>query len=157
ANGWTFVWTMTAVGAAHVCLRRVEPPAIFDHARRERITMLCAAPTVLIGLANAPADLKSGVPRGVRVFAAGAPPAAGPIARLEEDLGWTITQVYGLTETAPFITICEPRPEHDGLSRDERAAVKARQGVELVTSGEVRVVDDRGVEVPHDGSTMGEI
>src|SRR6202012_4994542 len=39
----------------------------------------------------------------------------------------------------------------------ERAIVKARQGVELLTSGELRVVDDAGTEVPADGATLGEI
>jgi fatty-acyl-CoA synthase len=157
ANGWTFVWTVTAAGATHVCLRKVDAASVLDHVKRERITMLCAAPTVLIGLANAPAEIRRDVPAGVRVLTAGAPPAAVTIARIEGEYGWTVTHVYGLTETAPFITVCEPRPEHADLQADGRASVKARQGVELVTSGEVRVVDDRADEVPHDGATMGEI
>ncbi|HQZ40473.1 MAG TPA: AMP-binding protein, partial [Vicinamibacterales bacterium] len=61
------------------------------------------------------------------------------------------------TETAPFITVCEPRPEQAGLTATERAVIKARQGVELLTSGELRVVDDEGREVPRDGATVGEI
>ena len=157
ANGWTYVWTITAVGATHVCLGKVDAASVFDHVSRERITMLCAAPTVLIGLANAPPGIRGDVPRGVRVITAGAPPAAATIARIEGEYGWNVTHAYGLTETAPFITVSEPRPEHATLSPDERAAVKARQGVELVTSGELRVVDERGDEVPHDGRTMGEI
>src|SRR6476660_7526713 len=148
ANGWTFVWTVTAVGATHVCLRKVDPAAVFETIRRERITTLCAAPTVLIGLANAPAEVRGDVPTGIRVLTAGAPPAAATIARIEGDYGWTVTHVYGLTETAPFITVCEPREEHDALSLPERAAIKARQGVELVTSGEIRVVDEHGCDVP---------
>jgi fatty-acyl-CoA synthase len=147
ANGWTFVWTVTAAGATHVCLRKVDAASVLDHIRRERITMLCAAPTVLIGIANAPAELRRDVPSGVRVLTAGAPPAAATIARIEGEYGWSVTHVYGLTETAPFITVCEPRPEHADLTPDGHASIKARQGVELVTSGKVRVVDDRGGEV----------
>jgi fatty-acyl-CoA synthase len=157
ANGWTFTWIVTAAGGTHVCLRKVEPSAVFALAKQERITMLCAAPTILIGLANAPDEMKAGVPRGVRVLTAGAPPAAVTIQRLEEGLGWHVTHVYGLTETAPFITVCEPRPEHLALAPEERAVIKARQGVELITSGELRVVSETGEEVPHDGETMGEI
>jgi len=157
ANGWTFVWTVTAAGAVHVCLRKVEPRAVFERIAAERITTLCAAPTVLIGIANAPAEQRRGAPRGIRVLTAGAPPAAATIQRVEGDLGWVITQVYGLTETAPFITVCEPRPEHEMLGPEASAAVKARQGVELLTSGELLVVDPAGAEVPHDGRTMGEI
>jgi fatty-acyl-CoA synthase len=157
ANGWTFTWIVTAVGGTHVCLRRVEPPRIFEALAGEKITMLCAAPTVLIGIANAPDDLRRGAPRGVRVLTAGAPPAAATIARVEGELGWDITHVYGLTETAPFITVCEVRPEHASLAPAERAVIKARQGVELVTSGELLVVDEHHHEVPHDGATVGEI
>lgn len=157
ANGWTFVWTVTAAGATHVCLRKVEPRAVFELMAKERITILCAAPTVLISLANAPEDLRRTAPRGISVVTAGAPPAASTIQRLEDELGWTIIHVYGLTETTPFITVCEPRPEHAELSSAERAKIKARQGVELITSGELRVVDDDGNEVPRDGATQGEI
>ena len=202
ANGWTFVWTVTAAGATHICLRKVEPRAIFTTIRDEQATMLCAAPTVLIAIANAPADVRSILvpeaapvavavepvasqsqsrwpfrrkeaptangasaaptaappPRQkVRVLTAGAPPAAATIERIEGELGWEITHVYGLTETAPFITICEPLPAHAALAPAALATQKARQGVELITSGELLVVDENGQEVPHDGQTLGEI
>jgi len=156
-NGWTFVWIITAVGGTHICLRRVEPARIVELVNREKATMLCAAPTVLIGVANAPAEARQGVRRGLRVFTAGAPPAAATISRIEGEFGWEIIHVYGLTETAPFITICEARPEHAALSAEERAVLKARQGVELITSGELLVIDDDGHEVPWDGQTLGEI
>lgn len=157
ANGWTFIWIVTAIGGTHVCLRKVEPSTVFDFINRERISMLCAAPTVLIGIANAPQDIRKESRRGVRVMTAGAPPAAATIERVENELGWTIIQAYGLTETSPFITICEPRPEHRELSTAERALIKACQGVELLTSGELSVKGDDGKEVPHDGQTIGEI
>src|SRR5207253_8774847 len=138
--------------ARHICLRRVEPKRVFELARDEHVTTLCAAPTVLIGLAGAaPADRGGDVPKGIQVFTAGAPPAAATIGRIEGEFAWEIIHVYGLTETAPFITICEARPEHASLPPEERAVLKARQGVELITSGELSVVDDDGQEVPWDG------
>ncbi|MBV9625353.1 MAG: long-chain-fatty-acid--CoA ligase [Acidobacteria bacterium] len=157
ANGWTFVWTVTAVGGTHVCLRRVDPSFAFRLIKEESISVLCAAPTVLICLANAPGNTRRNTRPGVRVLTAGAPPAAATIARIEGELGWEITHIYGLTETSPFISICEPRPHHQNLSVQDRAVFKARQGVELVTSGELRVIDTDGNEVPHDGTTVGEI
>jgi fatty-acyl-CoA synthase len=157
ANGWTFTYTVTAVGGVHVCLRAVDAPRIYDAVVRERVTHLCAAPTVLIGIANGPEALRRSVPRGVRLITAGAPPAAATIERLESELGWEVTQAYGLTETAPFISICEPLPEHAALSAADHATIKARQGVELITSGELRVVDEHLRDVPSDGKTMGEI
>jgi fatty-acyl-CoA synthase len=157
ANGWTFVWIVTAAGGTHVCLRKVDPPGVYRLISGERITMFCAAPTVLIGIAAADESLRADAPRGIRILTAGAPPAAHTIERIESLLGWTLTHVYGLTETAPLITVCEPRPEHGSLPPSERARVKARQGVELLTSGELRVVDENGRDVPRDGQTVGEI
>ena len=157
ANGWTFTWTVTAMGGRHVCLRKVDPAAVFRLVADEGITFLCAAPTVLIGLANAADTLKAGVPGGVRVLTAGAPPAAATIQRIEESLGWDVQQLYGLTETSPFMTVSENLPEHAALPPADRARQKARQGVEQVTAGEVRVVHDTGADVPHDGQTQGEI
>lgn len=157
ANGWTFVWINTARGMTHVCLRKVDPTEIYKLIKTERISMFCAAPTVLISIANAPEEVREGAPRGVRLFTAGAPPAAATIELVEKELGWELAHVYGLTETAPLITFCEMRPEHADLSLEDRAKVKARQGVELVSSGEVRVVDEQGNEVPADGATLGEI
>src|SRR5487761_437887 len=127
ANGWTFVWIITAAGGTHICLPKVEPARVFDLVRQEKVGWMCAAP------------------------------AAATIERMEGELGWEVTQVYGLTETAPFITICEPRPEHAKLGLTERGIIKALTGVELITSGELRVVDTDGKDVPGDGQTLGEI
>jgi fatty-acyl-CoA synthase len=157
ANGWTYTWVVTAAGATHVCLRKVEPPRVFELIRRERITWMCAAPTVLISLASCPGEERGEGPPGVHVATAGAPPAAATIERLEGEFGWEVTQVYGLTETAPFITVCEARPEHRELDLADRAVIKARQGVELLTSGELTVFDSEGNEVRWDGETIGEI
>src|SRR5207248_1649080 len=145
-----FAYIITHSGASVVCAHE-------DYFAAERVTMMCAAPTVLIGLANAPAGVRAGAPTGVHVITAGAPPAAATIERIEGELGWTVTQVYGMTETAPFITVCEPRPDHAALALADRARIKARQGVELITSGEIRVVDEQMNDVPADGQTLGEI
>ncbi len=157
ANGWTFVWIVTAIGATHICLRKVQPSAVFEKIKQESVSMLCAAPTVLIGIAHAPGKLRREARRGVRVLTAGAPPAATTIERIEGELGWVITQAYGLTETSPFIAICESRPEHEKLLCTERSVIKACQGVELLTSGELRVVDEEGHDIPQNGEAIGEI
>jgi fatty-acyl-CoA synthase len=157
ANGWTYTWTVTAAAGVHVCLRKVDPAEVFRLIREENVTWLSAAPTVLISLASASPATRGEVPPGVHVVTAGAPPAAATIERLEGEFGWEITQAYGLTETAPFITVCAPLPEHEALPAADRAVVKARQGVELLTSGELRVVNDDGTEVVPDGQHLGEI
>ena len=157
ANGWTYTWTVTAAAGTHICLPKIDAGPVFGLIRDEGVRWLCAAPTVLIALANAPAQARGDVPAGVHVVTAGAAPAAATIERLEGEFGWEVTHVYGLTETSPFITVCAPLPEHDDLAPADLAIVKARQGVELLTSGELRVADLDGREVPADGQSLGEI
>src|SRR5438094_3063761 len=148
ANGWTFVWIITAAGGRHICLPKVEPARVFDLVRSEHVGWLCAAPTVLISLANAPASARGDVPKGVQVITAGAPPAAATIERMEGELGWEVTQVYGLTETSPFLTICEPRPEHPYMSTAYPTLTQARLGGDVTRACEPRGVDGHGKDVP---------
>lgn len=101
ANGWTYTWTVTAAGATHVCLPAMDPARAFELVRDEQVTWLCAAPTVLIMLSNASESQRGEVPSGVHVVTAGASPASDTIERLEDGFGWTVTHVYGLTETTP--------------------------------------------------------
>ena len=75
-----------------------------------------------------------------------------------EALGFRINHVYGLTETYGPITICEWQPRVGRASASsERARLKARQGVHMVTADAVRVVDAEMNDVPADGETMGEV
>jgi fatty-acyl-CoA synthase len=163
-NGWTYPWAVTAAGATHVCLPKVDPAAIFDLIEREGVTHFCGAPTVLIGLANFP-DARA-FPHPVHVITAGAPPAPTTIVQMEA-LGSTITQVYGLTETYGPVTVCTWQSQWDAWPAVERARQKAKQGVPFVTVGatDVRVVSTDEtlgyphvlVDVPADGATQGEI
>jgi fatty-acyl-CoA synthase len=159
-NGWCFPWAVTAAGATHVCLPRVDPRAVFALIEREAVTNFCAAPTVLIALANHPDARPFSHP--VHVVTAGAPPAPTTIAQMEA-LGATITQVYGLTETYGPITVCAWQSQWDATDTAGRARQKARQGVPMITvgAGDIRVVEPRDdaelVDVPSDGATPGEI
>jgi fatty-acyl-CoA synthase len=161
-NGWCFPWAVTAAGATHVCLPKVDPARIFALIEREGVTHFCGAPTVLIALANHPAARP--FPHTISVTTAGAPPAPTTIAQMEA-LGATITHVYGLTETYGPVTVCAWQAQWDGLPPAERARLKARQGVGMLTVGadDVRVVVPGGgeagplVDVPADGATPGEI
>jgi fatty-acyl-CoA synthase len=153
-NGWCFTWAVTAAGATHVCLRKVDPPLVWRLIDEEGVTHLNGAPTVLVMLASDPAAKQ--LERPVLVTTAGAPPPPAVIERTEA-LGFQINHVYGLTETYGPITICEWNPAWDELGTQERARLKARQGVHYVSADPVRVVDAELRDVPADGETMGEI
>jgi fatty-acyl-CoA synthase len=153
-NGWCFPWAVTARGATHICLRKVDPPLIWRLIGDEGVTHFNGAPTVLVMLSTDPAAAP--VERPVLVTTAGAPPSPTIIARMQE-LGFEINHVYGLTETYGPITICDWHPEWEALDAEERARRKSRQGVAMVTADRVRVVDDELRDVPADAATMGEV
>jgi fatty-acyl-CoA synthase len=153
-NGWCFTWAVTALGATHVCLARVDPPVVWELFDEVGVTHLCGAPTVLVMLGSDPAARP--LDRPIMVTTAGAPPPPAVIQRTEA-LGFRINHVYGLTETYGPITVCEWKPVWDELEDEARARMKARQGVAFVTADAVRVVDEAMRDVPADGETMGEI
>jgi fatty-acyl-CoA synthase len=153
-NGWCFTWAVTAVGARHVCLPKVDPPVVWKLIPDEGITHLNGAPTVLVMLCADEAAHRLDPP--VQVTTAGAPPPPAVLSRAEA-LGFRINHVYGLTETYGPITVCEWHAEWDLAGDEERARLRARQGVAFVTSDPVRVVDDEMEDVPLDGETMGEV
>ena len=153
-NGWCFTWGVTAVGGTHVCLRRVEPGAIWDALDRQGVTHYNGAPTVQIGVVNHPRAHR--LDRQVTVTVAGAPPSPTLLGKLKE-LNLRPVHVYGLTETYGPHTVCAWRPEWNQLPADEQARLAARQGQGYMLFDLVRVVDEQMRDVPRDGQTLGEV
>ncbi|WP_375176539.1 acyl-CoA synthetase [Marinobacter mobilis] len=156
-NGWCYPWTVTALAGTHVCLRRVDPERILRLIREHQVTHMCGAPIVLNALLNVPEAAKGGIDHVVSAMTAGAAPPAQVIGAIEE-MGIRITHVYGLTEVYGPVTVCAWKSKWDELSLDERAVIKARQGVRYPTLAGMMVGDPNTMDpVPKDGKTIGEI
>ncbi|WP_445156991.1 acyl-CoA synthetase [Halomonas sp. E14] len=156
-NGWCFPWTIAANAGVSVCLRRVDPKKITDLIADEKVTHFSGAPIVLNGLVNLPAEQKREFGHAVKVTTAGAAPPASVIAGVEK-LGIEVTHVYGLTEVYGPVTVCAWREAWDELSLEQRAKIKARQGVRYHMLEALCVADPNTLEpVPKDGETIGEI
>ena len=156
-NGWGGVWAVTAVGATHVCLPRIEPARIVALIDSLGVTMACSAPTVLVMLANDPAAAGWRPRRPLRWYVGGSAPPAAVIEEAEQRLGLEVVHVYGLTETSPWLTVAEWRREWQELEPSRRAALKARQGIGQLLAGEVRVVRPDLTDVAADAREVGEI
>ncbi|WP_029010244.1 acyl-CoA synthetase [Azospirillum halopraeferens] len=156
-NGWCFPWTLAVVAGTSVCLRAVRAESVLAAIRDERVTHFCGAPIVLNMINNAPAELRAGIDHPVKVMTAGAAPPAAVIAGMER-MGWEVTHVYGLTEVYGPVTLCVWHDRWNGLPLDDKAALKARQGVRGPMLEAVMVADPATLEpVPRDGRTMGEV
>jgi len=156
-NGWCFPWTLAAVAGASVCLRHVRDDAVYSAIKKHQVSHFCGAPVVLNTLINAADELKQGVDHKVSAMTAGAAPPAAVIAGME-NMGFSVTHVYGLTETYGPCVVCAPKEEWQDISIEERAEMLARQGVRAPLQDQVMAADPETMEpVPKDGKTMGEI
>jgi fatty-acyl-CoA synthase len=151
-NGWGGVYALTGVGGTHVVLRAIDAAEIYRLIETEGVTFACMAPAVLRAILDYPHKEKHHVRTRPRFAVAGAPPPAAFIERLEVELGWEFIQLYGLTETAPLLTV--NRPDHH--TRPDDWARRARAGVPGL-GVEIRVVDENGQLVPQDDRSVGEI
>ncbi|MCY7307773.1 MAG: acyl-CoA synthetase [Rhodoferax sp.] len=157
ANGWCFLWTLALRAGVNVCLRKVEPQAVFDAMRTHAVTHYCGAPIVHGMLVNAPDAMKHGLRAGIKAMVAGAAPPASMIEGMEQ-MGFDLTHVYGLTEVCGPATACAKHDSWDALDIGERSRLNARQGVRYHLECDARVLDPQTMlPVPQDGETMGEI
>lgn len=153
-NGWCAPWGVTGAASTHVCLRAVRGDAVWDAIDTLGVTHMCGAPTVLSTIAGA--SEAHPLVRDLRITTAGAPPSPTIIATME-DLGITVTHVYGLTEVYGPFTIAEVQDGWSELPTQERARLLSRQGVGMLQADSVRVVDADMQDVPADGETFGEL
>ncbi|MGB0498008.1 MAG: acyl-CoA synthetase [Rubricella sp.] len=156
-NGWCFPWSLSAVAGTHVCLRQVRAGAMWDAIAEHGVTHMCGAPIVMSTLLNATEDEKRETDHTVEFFTAAAPPPESVLAAMA-DAGFNVTHLYGLTECYGPSVINEWHLEWDDLPGQERAKLKARQGVRYAALENLDVLDpETGDPVPADGATMGEV
>jgi fatty-acyl-CoA synthase len=133
-NGWGMPFATAGMGVPQVVLRKVDGAEILRRVDRHGVTLLCGAPAVVAAILEAASTWDGPVPGAgtTRMVVAGAPPPTRTIERVEIELGWELIQIYGLTETAPLLTMNRGRQEYDGLSPGERAARLSRAGAPAV-------------------------
>jgi fatty-acyl-CoA synthase len=151
-NGWGGVYALTGMGGTHVILRAIDGQRIFELIAQEGVTFACMAPAVLRTILDYPDKAKHEIRTKPRFTIAGAPPPAAFIERLEEELGWRFIQIYGLTETAPLLTVSQP----DYNTPPTDYARRANAGVPGI-GVDLAVLDDADQPVPMDGESVGEI
>src|SRR5215470_4272490 len=155
ANGWGVAHFLTLLGGKHVMVPRFDPPEVFRLIQEERAQFCCLVPTMATALVNCSERPKYDLSSLKRVTIGGAASSPTLVREVEEKLGCTCFSGYGLTETAPVLTISPMKPGLD-WSDDNRFARQASTGYP-VPGVEVRVVDVNDNDVPRDGKTVGEV
>jgi fatty-acyl-CoA synthase len=133
-NGWGMLYAVTGMGGKHVIIRKIDGAEILRRVEQHGVTLMCGAPAVVNMVLDAAAQWEGEVPGRdqVRIVVAGAPPPTRTIERVETELGWEFIQIYGLTETAPLLTMNRPRAEFDDLSPGDRAVQLNRAGAPAI-------------------------
>ncbi|WP_336363533.1 long-chain-fatty-acid--CoA ligase [Halalkalicoccus salilacus] len=154
-NGWGHTYAITGTGGTHVCQRTFDPEETFRRVREHDVSFMCGAPTVLnrlISYHEENPSVETSGDRDVRLATAGSAPATATIETVEEEIGWRIIHIYGLTETAPIVTTSNSPRRLAERGRE----LKVNQGTETLCT-DVRVVDEDGEDVPRNGTEIGEI
>ena len=157
-NGWGVPYAVTGMGGTHVIIKKFEAAAFFDLVSRERVTFACMPPTMINMALNHPLgeeEMKR-APRGLRIGTAGSAPPLASIQGMQERFGWRVIQIYGLTETAPFLTVSKVKPTMDDWPEADKLRVQAKTGYPMI-GVDVRVVDDAGRDVKPDSGEVGEV
>jgi len=155
-NGWGTPHTVTATGGTHVMLRKIDPVEIFRLIQTERITHLLGVPTIYNALVNHPDRAKYDLSSLQLALSGGAPASPVLIKAIQEKLGCEAFVGYGLTETAPVLTLARPKVHLAGEGPERDLELRSKTGYQIV-GVDIRVVDAQGRDVPADGKTIGEI
>ena len=150
-NGWGVGYAVTGMGGTHVIIKKFEATAFFDLVASERVTFACMPPTMINMALNHPIDAATleRLPRDMRVGTAGSAPPLATIQGAQEKFGWRVIQIYGLTETAPFMTVSKVKPTMDEWPEDQKLRVQAKTGYSMI-GVDIRVVDNEGRDVKPD-------
>lgn len=154
-NGWGMPYATTGMGVKQVVIRKIDGGEILRRIDEHGVTLLCGAPAVVNMVLDAATTWDGPVPGHgrTRIVVAGAPPPSQTIERVEAELGWEFIQIYGLTETAPLLTMSRARAEWDDLEADERARRLVRAGAPAV--GVTMGVDEHGEVLARSNVVMG--
>jgi fatty-acyl-CoA synthase len=152
-NGWGLPYTSAGLGVKQVPIRKIDGAEILRRVEQHGVTLMAGAPAVWNAVLDAAAEWDGPIPGRdqVRIVVAGAPPPSRTIARVEEELGWEFNQIYGLTETAPLLTVNRPRAEYDDLDPLDRAKALSRAGVPALGT---RISTNESGEVLAQGNTV---
>jgi fatty-acyl-CoA synthase len=157
-NGWGLPYAVTGMGGTHVIIKKFEPALFFDLITRERVTFAAMPPTMINMALNHQLDEQSisRLPRPMRVATAGSAPPLATIQGAQERFGWQVIQIYGLTETAPFLTVSKIKPVMDEWPEEQKLRVQAKTGYPMI-GVDIRVVDDEGRDIAPDSNEAGEV
>ncbi len=157
ANAWGVVFSAPAAGAKLVLPgQRMDGASIFEQIETEGVTYSAAVPTVWQGLLQHLKSTGETFTTLQRVTIGGSAPPEALIRAFQDDYGVDVVQGWGMTETSPLATLSSPTADVLAMDYDAQVRHKMKQG-RLVCGLELKIIDDDGARLPHDGKTPGRL
>lgn len=157
ANAWGLPFTATWTGAKQVFPgSRPDPKSICQLIQDEKVTVTAGVPTVWMGILQVFEKEKYDFSL-VKAFICGG--SAVPLALMkayDEKIGVPIIHAYGMTETTPLVTLSKTKGYMDQWPVEKQYQVRVKQGT-VAPGLEIKIIGENGEELPHDGTTMGEL
>jgi len=154
-NGWQMVYTAPLSGHTLVLPgRNFEPDKLYEIMAAERVTVAACVPTVWLTLVDHLERKGLELPALRAALVAGTKPPRSLIEALEKR-GTDVAQCWGMTE-ALGVTKCSLPPGLSEAPFERRVEQKLRQG-RVAFGTRLRIVDDAGQELPHDGTAFGHL
>ncbi len=157
ANAWGLPFAATWFGSTQVFPGpQMTPQIIAELLEKYKVTITAGVPTVWLGLMQVLEKGSYNIDSIRAVVCGGSAAPKEMIRKFEVDYGIPFIHAYGMTETTPLATVARLKSYQQDLPEDERLELRAKQGI-IVPGLNMKVVDDKGNEVPYDGKTMGEL
>ncbi len=153
-HAWGLPYIATLTGIKQVYPGRFDWGHILRVINDEGVTIVNGVPTILYNLLTHPDSPKYDLGRLKFIIGGAALPEG--LLKAAQARGMTVISGYGLTETAPVLTIAYLRPEHRDLPAERKNEIYLRTGINIPLV-QLRVVDEQDRDVPRDGKTIGEI
>jgi acyl-CoA synthetase (AMP-forming)/AMP-acid ligase II len=157
ANAWGLPYAITAVGCKLVLPgQQLDGKSLHELIAAEKVTLSCGVPTIWLGLTQHIRKTGQDIGTFKRLIIGGAACPLALMTTLREDHGIETVHLWGMTETSPLGTVNTFKPKHDASTPAQRDELRVKQG-RIVYGCELKIVDEQGRALPHDGVAFGDL
>ncbi len=157
ANSWSLAFAAPMAGATMVMPgAKLDGASVHDLLETNAVTISAAVPTVWLGLLAYMEQTGKRLTTLQRVFIGGSACPRAMTEAFERKYGVTVVHAWGMTEMSPIGSVCLVKPEVAHLKDDALYDLKMKQGYAPFTV-EMKITDDAGRVMPHDGKTFGRL
>ena len=158
ANAWGLPFAAIWFGSKIVLPReRLDGASLCQLIEQEGVTITGGVPTFLNGIYQ---HLENGARHDLSslrmLIGGGSAVPRSMIRGFQDKYGISFANSYGMTEACPVVVTSNPKSHMESWPKEKVVDVLVRQGT-LMPGLEMRIVDEKGAEIKHDGEDVGEI